>query len=146
MQSIAIHRTALLDPADSLTYRAGVNGLVPSTVFADIQPFVMTKGGILQQAHIIVRVTGTLGTGEVIAMRVRNDTTSATRVVGTDAAWDAAVVAINEQLINGLAYSAGDEMGIEFVCPAWTTNPTQVSLEGVLVFNSGYAKHGMLRV
>lgn len=112
-------------PADSTTYFIGAGGVfAPLTTGAIYFP-AMPRGGTVTRAYVTVLVAGTLGSAEASTIRVRN--TSAATNQNISAALGMSLV--NNRVNNTamtLAFSAGDELSIELVTPAWVTNPTAV--------------------
>jgi len=113
------------DPADSTTYRFGMQpGFNPITTeqgFEVSAPFT----GTVTTAYGCFRVFTTLGSAHDVTVRVSNLTAVTTEDITTTLQLTA-----NSNFFSNtgmsLAVTAGDRLRIEFVTPAWTTNPTDL--------------------
>lgn len=112
-------------PGDNLTYRfADQSGFNPSTIEQGLEP-TMAFAGTVSSVFCAFNVTGTLASGESVTVRVRNIDANTTENVSTSFTMNAATAKVNNTSMT-LAFSAGDRLQIQFLSPAWATNPTAV--------------------
>lgn len=120
---VAEHPT-LLSPADSLTYYVGRSQGAP-VVTAQRARMRVLQTSRLTKMVAEINVAGVLGTAENCQLNVRvNDTTNnavftTIQLTAIQQAYISAALAIN--------FTAGDFFESQFICPAWVTNPTNVS-------------------
>ena len=117
-------------PTDASTrYISGAP--VAPFVSATASSYTAPVAGTITSATINWYTAGTAGTNETISMYVRvNNTTDylIASVGNTDA---------NKQFVNNalsITLAANDTFNIKIVNPTWATNPTSVSIGGVLLF------------
>ena len=131
MHTIAFRTTVSLDPADSITYYWGLDGLQPTATAADHRDIQLPAAAIISSARVTVRVAGTLGSGEAVPVHIYNVTANDSRVLGS-ATW-AATSQVDSSASLNLPVAAGAAFLFRFVAPAWATNPTQVTIESVII-------------
>jgi hypothetical protein len=114
---------------DSATYHYGnIPDLAPLATNAVSRRIIASVNGVIDAATLAVLVSGTLATAETSTISIHNLTAGTSRDIKTDLAHNVA-----EQLFwvpsfsgGGLNITAGDELQVRWVCPAWTTNPSTV--------------------
>lgn len=111
-------------PADSTTYRFGNQPNSNPGTGDSAFSIIMTRPCVARVARGIFIVAGTLGSSESMTVRVRNTTGAGTTQDVTTALTGVAVANTFSNTALSLSYAAGDALAIEFVCPAWVTNPT----------------------
>jgi hypothetical protein len=81
----------------------------------------------------MVRVAGTIGTGESGTLAIRkNNTTDFTISAGV--LMNAANVYVQATGLSGASFVSGDYFELKFTAPTWATNPTNVNLIVALYF------------
>jgi hypothetical protein len=81
----------------------------------------------------MVRVAGTIGTGESGTLAIRkNNTTDYT--ISTGVLMNAANVYVQATGLSGASFVSGDYFELKFTTPTWATNPTNVNLIVALYF------------
>lgn len=114
---------ATLIPADSTTYYFTFTGdpAATSTTYNNVK-IAIPKTGILRRFDMLVRIGGTLGSGETVSHFVRiNDTTDVGQI---DCAYNVAAQNVSSTI--NQAVTVGDFVAIKLVAPAWVTNPTTI--------------------
>jgi hypothetical protein len=87
----------------------------------------------LVAVSIMIRVAGTIGTGESGTLYIRkNNTTDYT--ISTAILMNAANVYIQATGLSGASFVSGDYFEMKFVAPTWATNPSNVFLILALYF------------
>jgi len=122
---------SLASPVDSTTYYLASGPSVPFDQFNsyDVRvqifcPFACT----ITKAYGRINVAGTLSTTENCTVFLRLNNTTNTNIT-TTAKCSSAVNTFNNTGLS-IAVAAGDILAWGFTCPAWATNPTQVSMSG----------------
>lgn len=116
------------NPLDSTTYYFGCGQtFIASTTSASCQNrFYANTSYTLNKVYGVIRVAGTLGTTENCTLFIRkNDTTNTN--ISTALQLNAIEVTFNATSL-GIALVAGDFIVFGFTGPAWSTNPTNVSI------------------
>jgi hypothetical protein len=121
-------------PADSTTYYfASPLTVNPGTVEAQAG-LVVPVNCTIRRADIFIFVLGTLGSSENATITVRNTTAGSDLTLSSTAQFTAVS---NKTPVTGLSttYTAGDEIKVKLVTPAWVTNPTIVFYQVSLYFD-----------
>ncbi len=130
MFAFAFRRSLTLAPADSTTYYFGLDGLAPTVTVGAHRALRMPAASTVVAAEVVVNVGGTLGTTEDVPVNIYNVTqTSAVLIANGD--WDQ-VERVHRNVALSIALAATDEFLIQFVTPAWVTNPTDVTIEVIV--------------
>jgi len=117
------------DPLDSTTYymvslQSFVNTSTSSNVMARIY---VTTAFTLTKVYGAISVDGTLGSAQNCTLFIRKNDTSNTNIT-TTLQLTSAINTFNNTALS-ISLVAGDFISIGFTGPAWTTNPTSVSLQ-----------------
>ena len=126
--SLQFH-SSLTSPADATAYYTGGVFSVGLASAAVIVPVWIPKSGIIRGAWVNVANFGTACTAETSTIYLRvNDTTDTTIVstLVTNAVGSFANTAMS------VAVNRGDYVTIKWVAPTWATNPTNVTIGGVI--------------
>ena len=119
---------ATFDPVDSTTYYFGVLPfLVPHTTAAYKRLYIPKTGTI--KAACITWASDSSGTDETISMYIRLNNTTDISIADVGSA--TTLKQFNNYTLNQ-AVTAGDYIEIKIVCPAWATNPSAVTLGGII--------------
>ena len=116
------------NPADSTTYYF-VNTLAFTSVTSATDPrtiFYVPKAVTLAKVYGTFTVNGTLGSAQNCTLFIRVNNSSNTNITSTIQLTSSTNNFNNTAL--ALSLSAGDFFNIGFTGPAWTTNPTTVSI------------------
>jgi hypothetical protein len=129
--AIPFSATALgFNPADVTTYYAGELHALTMQTTATVQAVRIPKAGVVTYVYATYRNFGTAGstTNSTVSFRLNNTTdyTIATTV-------DTSVLAtyVNAAPLNA-AVARSDFFEIKWVTPTWATNPTNVTIAGVV--------------
>jgi hypothetical protein len=114
---------AVITPADSTTYYGGVS-LVPTTT-ASNHAFRLPYGGRVIGASIICR-GGTAGSAEDSTINFRNITQASSTLISNAVKTNATSTQSTLNVASGLdiSFLSTDEFCIEWITPAYATNPT----------------------
>ncbi len=116
-----------ISPTDNNDYFIGQNfNLTPSTSSNDGRRFIVQKTGTVTQVSIKKTITGTLGSSETNNFYVNNVTQATQRFITSGETFDSSSSLTNYTLSTPLNVTAGDKLEIEWLTPAWVTNPTSV--------------------
>jgi hypothetical protein len=133
---VFMHRIAptAFNPLDATTYYAGdlSASLDWGTTAAARRHYVAASFQLIA-ASIMVRVAGTIGSGESGTLAIRkNNTTDFTISAGV--LMNAANVYVQATGLSGASFVSGDYFELKFTAPTWATNPTNVNLIVALYF------------
>ena len=133
---VFMHRIAptAFNPLDATTYYAGdlSASLDWGTTAAARRHYVAASFQLIA-ASIMVRVAGTIGSGESGTLAIRkNNTTDYT--ISTGVLMNAANVYVQATGLSGASFVSGDYFELKFTAPTWATNPTNVNLIVALYF------------
>jgi hypothetical protein len=133
---VFMHRIAptAFNPLDATNYYAGdlSASLDWGTTAAARRHYVAASFELIA-ASIMVRVAGTIGTGESGTLAIRkNNTTDYT--ISTGVLMNAANVYVQATGLSGASFVSGDYFELKFTTPTWATNPTNVFLIVALYF------------
>jgi len=133
---VFMHRIAptAFNPLDATTYYAGdlSASLDWGTTAAARRHYVAASFQLIA-ASIMVRVAGTIGSGESGTLAIRkNNTTDYT--ISTGVLMNAANVYVQATGLSGASFVSGDYFELKFTTPTWATNPTNVNLIVALYF------------
>jgi enamine deaminase RidA (YjgF/YER057c/UK114 family) len=133
---VFMHRIAptAFNPLDATTYYAGdlSASLDWGTTAAARRHYVAASFQLIA-ASIMVRVAGTIGSGESGTLAIRkNNTTDFT--ISTGVLMNAANVYVQATGLSGASFVSGDYFELKFTTPTWATNPTNVNLIVALYF------------
>jgi hypothetical protein len=133
---VFMHRIAptAFNPLDATNYYAGdlSASLDWGTTAAARRHYVAASFELIA-ASIMVRVAGTIGTGESGTLAIRkNNTTDYT--ISTGVLMNAANVYVQATGLSGASFVSGDYFELKFTTPTWATNPTNVNLIVALYF------------
>ena len=117
--------TATQDPADSTTYFGGGFPSFPVGTTAVRFNVAVPQAGTITKGTAAVKVEGTLGSSENIAISVRLNNTTDASITSVGRA--SARVQTYSNASMSLAVAAGAALELKIVTPAWVTNPTQVA-------------------
>lgn len=120
-----------LNPLDSNTYYMGAsiqNAVSGGT--GNLRRIYIPRAGTINRVDIYFHNTGTVGSSETSTINVRLNGVSS-HLVTNSATNDAVSTNVSASSV-GLAVAAGDYVCIEWITPAWATNPTQVFLSAVI--------------
>jgi hypothetical protein len=131
-----MHRIAptAFNPLDATNYYAGdlSASLDWGTTAAARRHYVAASFELIA-ASIMVRVAGTIGSGESGTLAIRkNNTTDYTISAGV--LMNAANVYVQATGLSGASFVSGDYFELKFTAPTWATNPTNVNLIVALYF------------
>ena len=133
---VFMHRIAptIFNPLDATIYYAG--DLSPTldwgTTAAARRHYVAASFELIA-ASIMVRVAGTIGSGESGTLAIRkNNTTDYT--ISTGVLMNAANVYVQATGLSGASFVSGDYFELKFTAPTWATNPTNVAFIVALYF------------
>ena len=116
-----------ISPTDNNDYFIGQNfNLTPSTSSNDGRRFIVQKTGTVTQVSIKRTITGTLGSSETNNFYVNNVTQATQGFITSGETFDSSSSLTNYTLSTPLNVTAGDKLEIEWLTPAWVTNPTSV--------------------
>jgi hypothetical protein len=116
-----------ISPTDNNNYFIGQNfNLSPSTSSNDGRRFIVQKTGTVTQVSIKRTITGTLGSSETNNFYVNNVTQATQGFITSGETFDSSSSLTNYTLSTPLNVTAGDKLEIEWLTPAWVTNPTAV--------------------
>ncbi len=137
MIAVVLPKTASLSaPIDASTYFLGADGVLPTGTEADHAIAGLPLAGTVRAASIFVDV-GTVGTGELVDVKIRNITGAASTKIASDG-FDADGVFVNADV--GAALGVGDQWCIEISTLAWGTNPSNIEVEGVIYIEDDAAE------
>ncbi len=133
---VFMHRIAptAFNPLDATNYYAGdlSASLDWGTTAAARRHYVAASFQLIA-ASIMVRVAGTIGSGESGTLAIRkNNTTDYTISAGV--LMNAANVYVQATGLSGASFVSGDYFELKFTTPTWATNPTNVNLIVALYF------------
>ncbi len=133
---VFMHRIAptAFNPLDATIYYAGdlSASLDWGTTAAARRHYVAASFELIA-ASIMVRVAGTIGSGESGTLAIRkNNTTDFT--ISTGVLMNAANVYVQATGLSGASFVSGDYFELKFTAPTWATNPTNVNLIVALYF------------
>jgi hypothetical protein len=124
-----ISPTALISsPADASTYYVGTEGDVPTGTAADHAIPGGPLGRTIRNVRIFADV-GAAGSAELVKAKILNITDGSDFDIGSDG-FDADAVFLKADVAAVL--SAGDQWCIEISTLAWGTDPSDISIEGVV--------------
>ena len=113
-----------MNPADSTTYYIGPTNMRVVFTHASIR---VPKTGTVTKYWVRVACTSAVGSSETVNYYLRlNDTTDFGNYTTT---WDANYSETTSGTLSQ-AVTAGDELAVKVVTPAWVTNPTAVYVNG----------------
>jgi hypothetical protein len=116
-----------ISPTDSTNYFIGQNfNLTPSTSSNDSRRFIAQKSGTITQLTIKRSITGVLGSNETNTFYINNVTQSTQYLVTSSETFNSSSSLNNYTLSSPLNVTAGDKIEIQWLTPAWGTNPTSV--------------------
>jgi hypothetical protein len=116
-----------ISPTDNNNYFIGQNfNLTPSTSSNDGRRFIVQKTGTVTQVSIKRTITGTLGSSETNNFYVNNVTQATQGFITSGETFDSSSSLTNYTLFTPLNVTAGDKLEIEWLTPAWATNPATV--------------------
>lgn len=110
-------------PADSTTYTFGAQPGINPGAGDGVWAIVLPRPGRVTRCSGIFVVLGTTSSAENITVNVRNQTTTTNAAVTTTLTGGAVVNSFSNTALS-LSFSANDGISIQFVTPAWVTNPT----------------------
>jgi len=116
-------------PVDATTYFSGnvFNGAPPTT--GALRRLYIPRAGIIRKAYITFTCVG-LGSNETSTVSIRlNDTSDTT--VSTAVTNDANFVYVNNTAL-AISVAQGDYVEIKWTTPSWATNPTNVTISGII--------------
>ena len=133
---VFMHRIAptAFNPLDATIYYAGdlSASLDWGTTAAARRHYVAASFELIA-ASIMVRVAGTIGSGESGTLAIRkNNTTDYT--ISTGVLMNAANVYVQATGLSGASFVSGDYFELKFTAPTWATNPTNVNFIVALYF------------
>jgi hypothetical protein len=133
---VFMHRIAptAFNPLDATNYYAGdlSASLDWGTTAAARRHYVAASFELIA-ASIMVRVAGTIGSGESGTLAIRkNNTTDFTISAGV--LMNAANVYVQATGLSGASFVSGDYFELKFTAPTWATNPTNVNFIVALYF------------
>lgn len=137
MVTVQFIQSAAFDPADSTQYFLGSDGQQPTTgSFSTQQTPRLPLAGIVVAVTARVLVTGVLGSAELVAMEIFEDTNNLNEAIDQAAAtaWNGSSVNYLDQSMS-LAIDVQTRWGLRFTTPAWVTNPTQVRIQAIAYVN-----------
>jgi len=133
---VFMHRIAptAFNPLDATIYYAGdLSATLDWGTTAAARRHYVAATFELIAASIMVRVAGTLGSGESGTLAIRkNNTTDFT--ISTGVLMNAANVYVQATGLSGASFVSGDYFELKFTAPTWATNPTNVNLIVALYF------------
>ena len=111
----------IFDPADSTTYHFTVDGSPNST--ANHLHYRVPVTGNLTRFDLVVRITSTLGSSELVtaSVRLRDAVTACSFTLAYN------VAEPNGSTTCSSSVTAGDFIEVRLVTPAWATNPFDVT-------------------
>jgi len=114
------------NPADSTTYywAQGIGFILNTVTTIANSQLQIPVTGTITKAYGVITVGGTLGSASNSTVRIRLNNTTNTDVSTTVTTNAASNTFSNTAL--SIAVTAGDYINIQFVGPAWATNPTTV--------------------
>ena len=126
----ALSFTALVfSPADSATYFFGIQSYAPSLTNGGQRRAYAPKSGTIKAAYIYWLADSGGGSAENISAYIRLNDTSDTLIKTLGEAQEGHLF---DNAALSIAVVAGDYIEIKIVCPAWTSNPVNVKLGGVV--------------
>ena len=133
---VFMHRIAptAFNPLDATNYYAGdlSASLDWGTTAAARRHYVAASFELIA-ASIMVRIAGTIGSGESGTLAIRkNNTTDYT--ISTGVLMNAANVYVQATGLSGASFVSGDYFELKFTAPTWATNPTNLFLIVALYF------------
>jgi len=133
---VFMHRIAptAFNPLDATNYYAGdLSATLDWGTTAAARRHYVAASFELIAASIMVRVAGTIGSGESGTLAIRkNNTTDYT--ISTGVLMNAANVYVQATGLSGASFVSGDYFELKFTAPTWATNPTNVNLIVALYF------------
>ena len=133
---VFMHRIAptAFNPLDATIYYAGdLSATLDWGTTAAARRHYVAATFELIAASIMVRVAGTIGSGESGTLAIRkNNTTDYT--ISTGVLMNAANVYVQATGLSGASFVSGDYFELKFTAPTWATNPTNVNFIVALYF------------
>ena len=133
---VFMHRIAptAFNPLDATNYYAGdLSATLDWGTSAAARRHYVAASFELIAASIMIRVAGTIGSGESGTLAIRkNNTTDYT--ISTGVLMNAANVYIQATGLSGASFVSGDYFELKFTAPTWATNPTNVVFIVALYF------------
>jgi hypothetical protein len=133
---VFMHRIAptAFNPLDATTYYAGdLSASLDWGTSAAARRHYVAASFELIAASIMIRVAGTIGSGESGTLAIRkNNTTDYT--ISTGVLMNAANVYVQATGLSGASFVSGDYFELKFTAPTWATNPTNVVFIVALYF------------
>lgn len=134
MFTLRVAQTTDFNPADSTEYWVGTDGAAPGlTVGYPVRTTLFPVAVTLVAARLRLR-TDVGASGETIQFVARNLFEPRTENIGSATAWNVAGEANVLDTAMSMAVGVAMEFAISFTTPAWVTNPTNVGLDGILMF------------
>lgn len=116
-------------PADATTYYMGGLFVNNPLTTEGVSRIVVPKSGVVRRIDLRIVNTGTAGSAETSTVSFRLNATTDTTITSsfvTNAAGSFSNAAL------GITVAAGDFFEIKWVSPTWATNPTTVTIHGVV--------------